>query len=48
MPLPPAPTQTADELNMPRNKKLDLNKPPAPQVVAKFTEEEVELEEVQT
>ena len=41
-------TQTADELNMPRNKKLDLNKPPAPQVVAKFAEEEVELEEVQT
>ena len=48
MPLPPAPTQTADELNMPKNKKLDLNKPPAPQVVAKFSEEEVELEEVLT
>ena len=46
MPLPPAPTQTADELNMPRIKKPDLRKPPAPQVVAKFSEEEIELEEV--
>jgi len=45
MPLPPAPTQTADELNLPRIKKLDLKKPPTPKAIAIVTEE-VDIEEV--
>ncbi len=45
MPLPPAPTQTADELNLPRIKKLDLKKPPTPKAIATVAEE-VEIEEV--
>jgi PhoH-like ATPase len=44
MPLPPAPTQTADEINLPRLKKLDLSKPPTPQAIASVADDEVEVE----
>ena len=33
MPLPPAPNQTADELNLPRMRKPELKKPPKPIVI---------------
>ena len=44
MPLPPAPTQTADEINLPRLKKPDLKKPPTPQAIASIADDEVEVE----
>ena len=45
MPLPPAPTQTADELHLTRTKKPELNKPPTPQVIVATVEDDIELEE---
>ena len=42
MPLPPAPTQTADEINLPRIKKPELKKPPTPQAIAIVADEEVD------
>jgi PhoH-like ATPase len=44
MPLPPAPTQTADEINLPRIKKPELSKPPTPQAINAVAEDEVEFE----
>ncbi len=46
MPLPPAPTQTADEINLPRIKKPELKKPPTPQAIAIVAEDE--LDEIST
>jgi PhoH-like ATPase len=43
MPLPPAPNQTADELNLPRMRKPELKKPPKPQVMAVIEEDETFL-----
>ena len=40
MPLPPAPNQAADELNLPRMRKPELKKPPKPQVVAVVEDDE--------
>ena len=48
MPLPPAPTQTADEINLPRLKKLDLSKPPTPQAIASVADDDVEVEVADT
>jgi PhoH-like ATPase len=48
MPLPPAPTQTADEINLPRLKKPDLSKPPTPQAIASVAEDDVEVEVADT
>jgi len=42
MPLPPAPTQTADEINLPRIKKPELKKPPTPQAIATVADDEVD------
>ncbi len=44
MPLPPAPNQTADELNLPRMRKPELKKPPKPQAMAVVDDEEAFLE----
>jgi len=48
MPLPPAPTQTADEINLPRLKKPDLSKPPTPQAIASVADDDVEVEVADT
>jgi PhoH-like ATPase len=45
MPLPPAPIQTADELNISRIKKPEINKPPT-QAHTIVVDEEIEFEEV--
>lgn len=45
MPLPPAPTQTADEINFPKIKKPDLKKPPSPQAIMTMPEDDTEHEE---
>jgi PhoH-like ATPase len=42
MPLPPAPTQTADEINLPRIKKPELKKPPTPQAIATVADDEAD------
>ncbi|BDW10760.1 phosphate starvation protein PhoH [Polynucleobacter sp. SHI8] len=42
MPLPPAPTQTADEINLPRIKKPELKKPPTPQAIAIVADDELD------
>jgi PhoH-like ATPase len=46
MPLPPAPNQTADELNLTRIKKPDLSKPPTPQPPLIVAEDDLEIEEI--
>ncbi len=48
MPLPPAPTQTADEINLPRIKKPELSKPPTPQAINAVAEDEAEIEDVES
>ena len=48
MPLPPAPTQTADEINLPRIKKPELSKPPTPQAIAAVAEDEIEIDDVES
>ena len=44
MPLPPAPTQNADELNLSRQPKADLNKRPKVKAAEFITEDDSELE----
>ena len=47
MPLPPAPTQNADELNLVRQPKLDLNKPPKTKLTSVRTENIEPIQEIE-